>query len=105
MPGVRDEGMLDSALNRPRQKWNYDNEVDIAALAAAYTFGIAKNHGFVDGNKRAAFMTAYSFLGMNGHDFDAAETEVVTTIESVAAGRLTEAELGVWFRKNIKPAA
>jgi len=98
---VRDEGLLESALNRPRQKWHYDKEIDIAALAAAYTFGIAKNHGFVDGNKRAAFMTAYSFLGMNGHDFDAAETEVVTTIEWVAAGQLTEAELAEWFRKGI----
>jgi len=101
MPGVRDEGLLGSALNRPRQKWHYNPEIDISALAAAYTFGIAKNHGFVDGNKRAAFMTAYSFLGMNGHDFDAAETEVVTIIEWVAAGQLTEAELAEWFRKGI----
>ena len=101
MPGVRDEGMLDSALNRPRQKWNYDNEVDVAALAAAYTFGIAKNHGFVDGNKRASFMTAYAFLRINGHDFDADETEVVATIERVAAGQPSEAELGEWYRNGI----
>lgn len=97
MPGVRDDGLLESALNRPRQKWHYDNEIDIAVLAAAYTFGIAKNHGFVDGNKRAAFMTAYSFLGMNGHEFDADETDVVATIERVAAGQVTEAELAVWY--------
>jgi death-on-curing protein len=79
--------------------------VDIAALAAAYTFGIAKNHGFVDGNKRAAFMTAYSFLGMNGKDFDATETDVVSTIEGVAAGRVTESELADWYRKGLTPVA
>ena len=98
---MRDEGLLESALNRPRQKWHYDNEIDPAALAAAYTFGIVKPHGFVDGNKRAAFMSAYSFLGMNGHDFNAEEAEVVTTIEWVAAGKLTEAELTEWYRKGI----
>lgn len=101
MPGVRDEDLIESALSRPRQKWHYDENMDIAMLAAAYTFGIAKNRGFVDGNKRAAFMTAYSFLGMNGHDFDAAETEVVTTIEWAAEGQLTEVELAEWFRKGI----
>ena len=98
---MRDEDLIESALSRPRQKWHCDENTDITMLAAAYTFGIAKNHGFVDGNKRAAFMTAYSFLGMNGHDFDAAETEVATTIEWVAAGQLTEAELAEWFRKGI----
>lgn len=98
---MRDEDLIESALSRLRQKWHYDENTDIAMLAAAYTFGIAKNHGFVDGNKRAAFMTAYSFLGMNGHDFDAAEIEVVTTIEWVATGQLTEAELAEWFRKGI----
>jgi death-on-curing protein len=103
MPGVRDEGMIESALDRPRQKWNYDAKTDLAALAAAYTFGIAKNHGFVDGNKRAAFITAYSFLGINGYDFDAPETEVVTFIESLASGQLTEAKLAEWFRAGMKP--
>ena len=93
--------MLKSALSRPRQKWNYDANTDIAALAAAYAFGIAKNHGFVDGNKRAAFMTAYSFLGMNGYDFDVVETEVVTTIERLAAGEVSEAKLAEWFRKGL----
>jgi death-on-curing protein len=98
MPGIRDEGLLHSALARPQQKWNYEPESDIATLAAAYAFGIAKNHGFVDGNKRAAFMTAYTFLGLNGFDFDAPEMDVVATIESLAAGRVSEAELADWFR-------
>jgi len=100
-PGVRDEGLIESALARPRQKWNYDATTDIATLAAACAFGIAKNHGFIDGNKRAAFMTAYSFLGLNGYDFDAAETEVVATIERLAAGAVTEARLAEWFRKGL----
>jgi death on curing protein len=101
MPGVRDESLLDSALNRPQQKWNYDAETDVATLAAAYAFGVVKNHGFVDGNKRAAFMTAYSFLGLNGYDFDAPETDVVTTIEGVAAGEVSEAYLAKWFRNGL----
>ncbi len=101
MPGIRDEGLLKSALARPQQKWNYEPESDIAALAAAYAFGLAKNHGFVDGNKRAAFMTAYTFLGLNGFDFDASEIEIVTTIERLAAGRVSEAALADWFRKGI----
>lgn len=96
--GVRDEGLIESALARPRQKWNYDVGADLATLAAAYVFGLAKNHGFIDGNKRAAFMAAYSFLGINGYDLDAAEPDVVTTIERVAAGRLSEAKLAEWFR-------
>lgn len=96
--GVRDEGLIESALARPRQKWNYDNAVDLATLAAAYAFGLTKNHGFVDGNKRVAFMAAYSFLGLNGYDFDAPEPDVVTTIERVAAGRLSEPKLAEWFR-------
>ena len=99
--GVRDEGSIESALARPQQKWNYDNAVDLATLAAAYAFGLAKNHGFIDGNKRAAFMAAYSFLGLNGYDLDAAEPDVVTTIERVAAGRLSEAKLAEWLRAGL----
>src|SRR4051794_15559763 len=71
-PGVRDEDMLESALARPQQKWAYADSPDLATLAAAYAFGLAKNHGYVDGNKRVAFMAAYVFLGLNGKDLDAA---------------------------------
>lgn len=99
---MRDEGMLESALSRPRQKWHYDAKTAISTLAAAYAFGIAKNHGFVDGNKRAAFMTAYSFLGLNGYEFDAPETEVVTTIERLAAGEVSEAKLADWFLRGLR---
>lgn len=103
-PGVRDGGLLESALARPQQKWAYGDSPDLAALAAAYAFGLAKNHGYIDGNKRVAFMAAYVFLGLNGKALDASEADVVTTVERLAAGRLTEAALAAWFRTNIRQA-
>jgi len=102
-PGVRDEGLLESALARPRNKFAYAKQPDVAALAAAYAFGLAKNHGFVDGNKRVAFAAAYVFLGLNGYDLDATEPDVVTTMEGVAASRVREAVLATWFRKRVRP--
>jgi death on curing protein len=102
-PGVRDERLLESALARPQHKFAYSARADLAALAAAYAFGLAKNHGFVDGNKRAAFMAAYVFLGLNGHDLDAVEPEVVRVTEDVAASRLSEAALASWIREKLRP--
>jgi death on curing protein len=102
-PGVRDDGLLESALARPRQKWAYAEKPDLATLAAAYAFGLAKNHGYVDGNKRVAFMAAYVFVGLNGHDFDADETDVANTVERVAAGQITETALAAWFREHVHP--
>lgn len=101
--GTRDQALLESALARPRQKFAYGARVDLATLAAAYAFGIARNHGFVDGNKRAAFMAAYVFLGLNGQDLEAAEPDVVTTMEHVASGRLTEEGLASWIREKLTP--
>lgn len=101
-PGVRDEGLLESALGRPQQKWAYAEKPDLAALAAAYVFGLVKNHGYVDGNKRVAFMAAYIFLGTNGYDVEFDEADVATTIERAAAGSVSEVTLGKWFRKNLK---
>ena len=100
-PIARDEGLLESALARPRQMWIYDNAADVSVLAAAYAFGLLKNHLFIDGNKGAAFTTAYSFLGLNGHGFDAAEPDVVTTMELAASGQISEAKLAEWFRAGI----
>jgi death on curing protein len=100
-PGLRDEGMLESALARPQQKFAYADQPDIALLAAAYAFGLAKNHAFVDGNKRTAFMAAYVFLGLNGHDLTAEEVDVVATMESVAAGRIDESALADWVRAHL----
>ena len=102
-PGVRDDGMIESALARPEQKWAYAAAPDLATLAAAYAFGLARNHGYVDGNKRVAFMAAYVFLGLNGKDLDAGEPDVVATVERLAAGRLSEAALTDWFREHIRP--
>ena len=79
-PGVRDDGLLESALARPPQKWSYAKSPDLATLAASYGFGVARNHGYVDGNKRTAFMALYVFLGLNGNDLVAEEPEVVATM-------------------------
>jgi death-on-curing protein len=98
--GVRDEGLIDSALNRPRNKHAY-GETDLAVLAAAYAFGIAKNHGFVDGNKRVAFQGMYVFLGLNGFDLDAPEPEVVDVVTRLASGKLTEAAFARWVRSRV----
>ena len=100
--GVRDEGLLESALARPQHKFAYAAKTEWATLAAAYAFGLAKNHGFVDGNKRVAFMASYVFLGLNGYDLVADEPEIVATIEGVAANSVTEAALAKWFRTHIQ---
>lgn len=99
-PGVRDGGLLESALARPQQKWAYGDSPDLATLAAAYAFGLAKNHGYIDGNKRVAFMAAYVFLDLNGKVLEASEVEVVSIVERLAAGQLTEPALADWFRTN-----
>lgn len=96
--GVRDEGLIESALARPRNKWAYEEACDLASLAAAYGYGLARNHPFVDGNKRVAFMAMYVFLGLNGWDLDAPEPEVVTVVNDVASRRLGEEELAAWLR-------
>lgn len=102
LPGVRDENALESALARPRQKWAFGKERDLAALAAAYGFGMAKNHPYRDGNKRIALLTIAAFLGVNGYDLDATDADVVTTMVATAAGRVSEAELARWIQDHIK---
>lgn len=97
--GVRDPTMLRSALDRPKNKWAY-GERDLAALAAAYAFGIAKNHPFVDGNKRASFLALVTFLGLNDIDFVAAEVEAAAAILALAAGEIEEEGLARWIRDN-----
>lgn len=99
--GLRDEVGLESALARPRQQFAYDTTTDVAALAAAYGFGIARNHPFNDGNKRAAFVVMGVFLGLNGLAVEAPETEVVSIMLDLAAGPLTEEELADWLRSRI----
>ncbi len=97
--GVRDMGMLESALARPVNKFAY-GEVDLAALAADYAFGVARNHPFVDGNKPAAFASLMVFLGLNGIDFDVAPEAATAMILSLAAGEVGEEGLTQWVRDN-----
>src|ERR1700689_3007489 len=87
--GLRDEGMLESALDRPRNRWAYEG-AKLAELAAAYAFGIARNHPFVDGNKRTSLLALYTFLGVNGIDFDVPEADAAAMILSLAAGEADE---------------
>lgn len=97
--GVRDLDMLESALDRARNKWTY-GETDLAALAAAYAFGIARNHPFVDGNKRTALLSIVTFLGLNGIAFVADNAEAVVIIQGLAAGEIDKSGLTRWIRDN-----
>jgi death-on-curing protein len=100
--GERDAGLIASALARPRRKWEYEEDVDLCALAAAYAFGLAKNHGFVDGNKRVAFMAAYSFLGANGLHLIAPEPEAHAVMVDLASGELSEDDMARWLRASVE---
>ena len=97
--GVRDEGLLESALPRPPHRWSYERETDLAALAAEYGVGLAKNYAFLDGNKRTAFVATNVFLILNGFEIEAPEPEVVTTMLRVAGGRLSRNKFGSWIRR------
>lgn len=101
--GIRDEGLLESALARPRQKWHYEPATDLATLAAAYAFGLAKNHPFIDGNKRAALVTAYTLLAINGRELEAPEPEAVAAIVGTADGSRSEEDLALWIRSHLIP--
>lgn len=98
-PGIRDEGLLEYALDRPRNRAAYQ-EAGAAELAAAYAFGLTRNHPFIDGNKRTAFVVAVTFLLLNGFDLTAGEKDVVTLILHLAAGELTEEQLTSWFSEH-----
>ena len=97
--GLRDEGLLESALDRPRNRWAYE-QAELAELAAAYAFGIARNHPFVDGNKRTSLLALYTFLGVNGIDFVVAEADAAAMILALAAGEVSEQSLARWIRDN-----
>jgi death-on-curing protein len=100
LAGLRNENALESALARPQQKWHYRAGADLAAIAAAYGFGLARNHPYQDGNKRIAFLALATFLGLNGYELQATDSEVVTTIVALAAGRVSEDELAEWVRTH-----
>lgn len=103
--GVRAGGdaLVDSAVERPRQRFGYEPDSDLPALAAAYLFGIAKNHGYIDGNKRVAFAVAATFLLLNGVRLTATEMDAYDLVVGVAAGARSEAEVATWIRRNNEP--
>jgi len=101
--GLRDSGLLDSALARAQNLFAYEEVSDVCRLAATYAFGIVKNHPFVDGNKRAAFIAAGLFLRMNGAGLHADRAEAVLVMLDLASGELTELQFAEWLRKNTRP--
>jgi death-on-curing protein len=101
--GIRDEGALDSALMRPVNAWSYGGETRLAALAAGYAFGLAKNHPFIDGNKRAAFIAYVTFLKANGFDLRAPQPEAYRTMLALAAGDMSEAAFAGWLETHLAP--
>jgi len=101
LPGVRDENVLESALARPQQKWHYETQTDVPMLAAAYAFGLVRGHPYRDGNKRIGFLAMVTFLGINGHDLEAPEADVVVEFLALAHGRVSENQLADWIRERI----
>lgn len=98
--GLRDEGLLESALARPQNAYAYKPDITIAELAASYAFGIAKNHAFVDGNKRAAFLSIGLFLAINAYRLQADQVDAIQTMLAVARGELREDGLAAWIAQN-----
>ena len=101
--GIRDQGMLESALSRPVNKWEYER-ADIVDLAAAYAFGIARNHPFVDGNKRVAFLAMGAFLRLNGLRFAPSQEAATAAMLALAAGEIDEAGIARWIIDNVPTA-
>lgn len=99
--GVRDAGLLDSALARPRNAWSY-GQYDLVLLGALCAAGVMGNHPFVDGNKRTGFLAAYAFLYVNGLEIVADEAEVIVQCLALAAGEIGEAEVAAWLRDNVE---
>ena len=98
LAGITDNASLDSALNRPKQRLVCDEHVSLFELSASYSYGLASNHPFIDGNKRTALAISAIFLELNGYTLDADEAEAVVIFEKLAAGKLSEEELARWFQ-------
>jgi death on curing protein len=102
-PGIRDDNLFQSALARPKNVYAYTGINDVALLAASYAFGLAKNHAFIDGNKRVAFHAMILFLALNGFRLQADETDIILKFFALAAGDLSEDELATWIRDHMVP--
>lgn len=98
--GVRDTGLLQSALARPENKALYDAEATVFDLAASYAYGLAKNHPFVDGNKRSALVVSETFLYINGWELEATDVECILMFQNLAAGNVSEDDLADWFQEH-----
>ena len=103
LAGVRDENALEAALARAREQWSDEPTSDLASLAAAYAFGLARAHPFSDGNKRTAFVTMMTFLGLNQKELSATEVDVVQMMVALAGGEVTEVVLADWIRVRLIP--
>ena len=101
--GIRDEGLIDSALSKPRSRWAYEPDADLADLCASYGFGLARNHGYLDGNKRIALAAMHVFTRRNRFAIAVSEVEEVAVMLRLAEGFLVEAELAVWIREHLRP--
>jgi death-on-curing protein len=101
LPGIREEDTLEAVLARPQQRWHYEPGSDLATLAAAYGWGLVTSHPYRDGNKRIAFLAMATFLGLNGHEIEATQEEVVTMMFAAAAGQRTETDLADWVRQHL----
>ncbi|MGA9640438.1 MAG: type II toxin-antitoxin system death-on-curing family toxin [Terriglobales bacterium] len=101
--GLRDRGLLESALARPRQHYSYANTSDVLEMAALYTAGIVRNHPFVDGNKRTGFVIGVLFLELHAFHFGASEEDAAQAVMALAAGTLSEIGYSKWLRENAKP--
>lgn len=103
--GLRDDGLLEAALARPRTIFGYEPDASLARLAAAYAFGLTQNHPFIDGNKRTAFAVLVSFLAANGFKLDVAEQEATRVMMALSAGTIAEHDLAVWLVANGAPGS
>jgi death-on-curing protein len=101
--GIRDVGLLESALDKPKNTWHYKPNSTLFEIASALGVGIAKNHPFIDGNKRTSFLLMYVFLATNGFTIETSENEVVKVMLGVAEGSLKETELTIWLEMNSIP--
>jgi death-on-curing protein len=102
LPGIRDENALESALARPRNRSVYQADTDLIDLAAAYGYALTTSHPFNDGNKRIGFIAMYVFLGLNGREIVAEETEVVELMITLAGGERSEADVSAWLRDHVE---
>lgn len=100
LQGIRDGGLVDSALDRPKNRWAHDDASDLADLGAAYCVGLANNHGYIDGNKRTAFLVTYAFLRANGLRLITSEPEAVVLMIDVATRVVSETALAAWIRAH-----